>query len=854
MTPFCPHCGAEAPEEARFCMRCGRERPGPAGGSGAAPVPPVPTGPPGAPPPPEFPPPAADRPPAFPPQSAHQPPPPGYAPQPVGPAQPSPVGAFFGRAFRGDWAGAAQAALWPVGLLLVGAVALAIPGYGQDAGSGDFVGFGDRLRVALTALMHGLGGSFEVTSAGSGSAVFGDSSGGTQSGSVELSMPPLMVAVLWCVALLIGVRMLRTRMLNSPQVQGQWGPPPARTLGLEAAVRVGLLAMAGTVVLALFGQPTIQQVEFHSNPFLVALCTLALGMAVTVAVFQRSDIAQWLAVRPGVAAASRAFGSAVRALAWVLPLILVAAFVVGIITDDGSGNSDVEDATGGDLAAGIVLLLLYLPNLALTGLGFVWGAPVDVDARGSGFSGSGYTHDSYGLEQLGDDVNSGAVIGVLAFGLVLALLVGVLIARRSRDRRELFLGGGFFYALVLVLGALSGFSMTGSGGLADDVSFAGTSEGGLSMPDLLLFGLLWVGGGVFLAPYLLRLAGFDNGLLKGAAYPAAAGAPDFGTGPQALPPAGSPTAPPSPDIPNLPTETGGSRAPVPGPAPTPGPAPAAAPAPVPAPAPAPVPDPGADAYDPHTVHLAPPPPATAQGPKRRVGVWVATLLGAFVIGGGAAAGVLLLQDDGNGGQDDAKDNKPAAARTEATPQPSDDASGDVSEDGADGASASASPDAAGPSETPEVPEGYHQVVDAKGFSFVVPDVWDREGVDASGTQVTYAGSTGMEEYLIGVIPNADYTSYDNLLNLEAHAKKDKKKANYQRVRLEKNTFQGRPGALWEYTYEDGAGQTVHGIDQSYIAADGTEYAILLTGKDDVWSDLQETYRIGLDSWRLTDTE
>ncbi|WP_374215198.1 zinc-ribbon domain-containing protein, partial [Streptomyces longispororuber] len=24
MASFCPHCGAEAPEEARFCMRCGR--------------------------------------------------------------------------------------------------------------------------------------------------------------------------------------------------------------------------------------------------------------------------------------------------------------------------------------------------------------------------------------------------------------------------------------------------------------------------------------------------------------------------------------------------------------------------------------------------------------------------------------------------------------------------------------------------------------------------------------------------------------------------------------------------------------------------------------------------------------
>ncbi|MFD8566562.1 zinc ribbon domain-containing protein [Streptomyces sp. NPDC059639] len=828
MPSFCPHCGAEAPEEARFCMRCGKER-----------VPPTPAAPP-------TPPTVPDR--AVPPAPV-TPPPPTYQPPPAhpAPAGPSPVGAFFGRAFRGDWAGAAQAALWPVGLLLVGAVALAIPGYGQDSGGDDFVGFGDRLRIALTVLMHGLGGSFRVTaSTGGGSSLFDSASDTSAGGSFDLFMPPLLVPVLWCVALLIGVRMLRTRMVLARQPGTSWGPPPARTLGLETAVRVGLLAMAGTVVLALFGQPTVQQVEFHSAPFLVALCTLALGIVVTVAVFQRADIAQWLAVRPGVAVASRAFGSAVRAMAWVLPLVLVAGFVVGIIANesgDGRDGGDVDDATGGSVVAGIVLLALYLPNLALTGLGFVWGAPVEADLRGSGLGGSQYEHDSYGLGRLGDDVNSGAVIGVLVFGLVLALLVGVLVARRSRDRRELYLGGGFFSALLLVLCAVSGFSVETSGGLTGELSFAGTGEGGLNMPELLLFGLLWVGGGVFLAPYLLRLGGsgtgFGTGFAGAAAGPAlpafpptappsvpptAPGAAPFGTGTYELPPVG--------DLAAAPTQTASVLPPPMGP-----------------PAPPTVP-PSSEAYDPYTVHLAPKPGAAPAGPKRHTGVWVGTLLGAFVIGGGAAAGVLLLQDDGDGGKDDAKDNKPVAAQTEqtggtdASPEPP--ASPTPTEP-------PVSADTAVPSATPEIPAGYHQVFDPKGFSFAVPGVWDRIGI-RNDSQITYAGSTGMEKYIVGVIPHADYTSYENLQNLETHLKGDTKKTHYQRVRLEKNTFQGEPGALWEYTYEDEAGRTIHGIDQSYIAADGTEYAIFLTGKDDVWSEMRETYRIGLDSWRLTDTE
>ncbi|MGV2922426.1 zinc-ribbon domain-containing protein, partial [Streptomyces alfalfae] len=26
MASYCPHCGAAAPDEARFCMKCGKER------------------------------------------------------------------------------------------------------------------------------------------------------------------------------------------------------------------------------------------------------------------------------------------------------------------------------------------------------------------------------------------------------------------------------------------------------------------------------------------------------------------------------------------------------------------------------------------------------------------------------------------------------------------------------------------------------------------------------------------------------------------------------------------------------------------------------------------------------------
>lgn len=93
-----------------------------------------------------------------------------------------------------------------------------------------------------------------------------------------------------------------------------------------------------------------------------------------------------------------------------------------------------------------------------------------------------------------------------------------------------------------------------------------------SVPDALLFGLLWVGGAVLVAPHLLRLVGRP----AGTAAPASAWAP----GTQPPPPAWNPR-------PQTPPTT----------------VPTAMPTPYPA-------------YDPQTVHLG---PAPARPPGRRRG-------------------------------------------------------------------------------------------------------------------------------------------------------------------------------------------------------------------------------------------
>ncbi|MFE4675166.1 zinc ribbon domain-containing protein [Streptomyces sp. NPDC056723] len=834
MASFCPHCGAQAPDEARFCMKCGRERTpereptvqGPAAPPAASP---------GQPPVPPLAPPVA-------------PPPPAFAP-----GGPSPVGAFFGRAFRGDWAGSAQAALWPVGLLVIAAVALAIPSYGQ--GSDVVVGFGDRMRISLALLLQSLGGGFEVSASG-GSSPFGGgdspfgSGGGDMgaefSGGAALSLVPLTVTALWILALWIGVRVLRSRLrarATSPAVPG--------TPGLEAALRVALLVTVGVLVLGLFAQPSIQGVRISSSPVLAALGTLLISLAVAAGMLHRDDLAQWLAARPAALALVRATGTALRALAVVLVICSIAAFISIAQIDDLGDVSDVSDLGQADLSP-LVVALLVLPNLGAMALGLGWGAPISFEAGGSSTYGGGYQHQSFGLSELGDVTNSWAVVGALALGTVCALTVGVMAARRSSDRREQLLSAGIFLCLFLLLGALGGLGVKATGA-ASDLGGSGTGSAGvgLGMAEALLFGLLWVFAAAFLAPYLMQMAGARTGIVPEPQVPPGA----FGPAPGALVP-GAPVqaypasaapvqAPAAPEAPKEP--------PAPNDPPNPAvaaalPTATAAPGPTPTPPPGPTPGPAAAAlYDPHTFQLGVQPAAAPAKSPRRAGIWVATIAGAFVIGGGVAAGVLLLQD--NGGKDDraGRDDKPAVSTeqpaTLQAPTPAPSPTPSATPDRATDATPGTTPDAT-------VPSGYRKAADPMGFSFVIPDVWSRQGVE-NGSQITYAGSTGAEHYLIGVIPDAGYTSYDNILNMEKHAEEDRKKQDYQRIDLRRNTFQGRPGAIWEYTYRDEGGRTMHGIDQSYVAEDGTEYTIYLVGQQDVWADLKRTYRTGLESWRLT---
>ncbi|MET9660874.1 zinc ribbon domain-containing protein, partial [Streptomyces sp. NPDC006510] len=378
---------------------------------------------------------------------SHRPPPPGHAPMPAapplpGPAVPSPLGAFFGRTFRGDWAGSVKAAAWPTGLILALAVALAIPSYGQ--GDDIVVGWGDRLRIVLAMLLQAFGGGFELQAIGPAGGRNGgefesgwyDFEGGVSQGGASLSVVPLTVTVLWVGALFLGARRAR-----------------AQGGGLEAAVRIALVASAAVLVLGLFAQPDVADVSISSTPLLAALGALVISLLVTGGVLQRDAAAQWLAARPVALGTVRAAGTAVRVLGAVLLLCSLIGYIAYANADDVDGQA-------------MLIALPLLPNIGLAVLGLSWGAPVEYDMRGQvSFFGAGMEHGGIGLSELGEEVNGWAVAGALAVGAVCALAVGISAARRSADRREQATVGALFLAMFLVLSGISGVSVKLSGGV-----------------------------------------------------------------------------------------------------------------------------------------------------------------------------------------------------------------------------------------------------------------------------------------------------------------------------------------------------------------------------------------------------
>lgn len=227
-------------------------------------------------------------------------------------------------------------------------------------------------------------------------------------------------------------------------------------------------------------------------------------------------------------------------------------------------------------------------------------------------------------------------------------------------------------------------------------------------------------------------------------------------------------------------------------------------------------------------------PATVPAPvTRRAGSRWRTVLvvvvAAAVLGG--AAGLIAMKYRESSGTPGGASGGTAAGSTPSAPR--------------------TTPGSTDPGQTPpepQIPDGWHRVDDPAGFSLVVPKTWTRQ---VSEGQIDYTPDDGAHRIRISVDPDPDYDHpYLHMENLEEQV--STRLPGYRRIGMEKNIFRDRPGALWEFTWnetKDHAGPR-HGIDQMYYGGPGgPEYALYLTAPQEGWEDSREKFDIMLRSWR-----
>ncbi|MFD8571318.1 protein kinase [Streptomyces sp. NPDC059639] len=269
---------------------------------------------------------------------------------------------------------------------------------------------------------------------------------------------------------------------------------------------------------------------------------------------------------------------------------------------------------------------------------------------------------------------------------------------------------------------------------------------------------------------------------------------------------------------------------------------------------------GAQAYVPTQVHPSAPPTGATHVPgahtpvpqtpvqhtttstpagtrQRRWPLWVGGVLAALLVGGGGAFGALSYLDHQDSGSS-AKQN-----------------TGGDGTDGSDGKGSPApqSPSASGSAKpgTGGIPADWQQKDDPAGFSLMVPPGWHR--LDSSTeTQIDYGPGDGQRFVRIGIDTSSDWTdSYQHQRDLEKTL--EKSLPDYSRVSLEANTFRDQKGSLWDFTWTGGSKDSAAGprraIEETYVAHDGTEYAIYLSAPAGQWQSARQQFENIRKGWR-----
>ncbi|MEV7435109.1 serine/threonine-protein kinase [Streptomyces griseoviridis] len=176
---------------------------------------------------------------------------------------------------------------------------------------------------------------------------------------------------------------------------------------------------------------------------------------------------------------------------------------------------------------------------------------------------------------------------------------------------------------------------------------------------------------------------------------------------------------------------------------------------------------------------------------------------------------------------------------------------DAAKDPAASASPSASTDPAG-----DVPSDWKRYDDPWGFSIYLPAGYERQVVGVNGDlrQVDYTPDGGEHFVRVAIDASPDFNdAYAHQLDLEQQLRR---LVDYQRVKLEKNTYRDRPGSLWEYTWSAQAKDTPfpgprRAVEETYMSRAGHEYALYVSAPAADWTTAAQQFTSILRGWQET---
>jgi tRNA A-37 threonylcarbamoyl transferase component Bud32 len=152
-----------------------------------------------------------------------------------------------------------------------------------------------------------------------------------------------------------------------------------------------------------------------------------------------------------------------------------------------------------------------------------------------------------------------------------------------------------------------------------------------------------------------------------------------------------------------------------------------------------------------------------------------------------------------------------------------------------------------------VPAGWTRRDDPAGFSLYLPKGWKRQTFGPQGElkQIDYTPDGGRHFVRIAVDTSPDFADpYAHQLDLEQQLQR---LVHYKRVKLERNVYRDRDGAQWEYTWTAQAKDTKfpgprRAIEETYVARDGTEYALYMSAPAQDWAKARKQFTSLLQGW------